>query len=168
MTRICCIDDMQKHLRDVPKPTVPLNESFVLTNPRKRSHGDLGDCCVLSVAIVMGWNYEATGRLMSPFFDEHKPGIFGIRAGDFERVLKRLGFHPVWFDFPISLADLWDTGFWELQKSLRRVGIVAVKTSRGAHNLGFIHGRFYGDFLNEYANVMCVFLRQQKDGSAVV
>lgn len=101
---VCCLDDMRKHLRGAPPPSAALQDSFVITNPRIRSHGYVGDCAVLAVSIVQGWSYEATGRLMAPFlYDNDGSYEIGVTGGDLTRVLGRFGFKPVRFHFPVSL-----------------------------------------------------------------
>ena len=95
---VCCLDEMRKHLRSAPTPSAALQDSFVLTNPKIRSHGYVGDCAVLAVAIVQGWSYEATGRLMAPFlYGENRNYEIGVPGGDLTRVLGRFGFKPVRF-----------------------------------------------------------------------
>ena len=84
-------------------------------------------------------------------------------GGDLTCVLGRFGFKPVRFHFPVSLFELWNTGFFEIQKVARRVAVVCTKSGRGGHTLAFVHERFYGDYLIETEDVRCVFLKPQKD-----
>ena len=153
---------MKQEMRGAPMPSAALQDSFIITDPKKRSHRYVGDCAVLAVSIVQGWSYEATGRLMAPFMSDGTHEI-GITGGDLTRVLGRFGFKPVRFHFPVSLLELWNTGFFEIQKIARRVAVVCTKAGPGSHTLAFIHGRFYGDFLPETHDVQCVFLKPQKD-----
>ena len=159
---ICCLDEMKKHLRGVSKPTVSVEQNFVVTDPRKRSHGVAGDCAILAISIVNGWSYESTGRLLNPFLVKNRTGGVGITGGDLIKVLSRFGFHPVRFQFPLTLADLWDSGFFEVQKRLRRVGVVSTKSLEWAHLIAFRGGLFYGDYLPERDNVTCVLLKNQR------
>ena len=153
------LDQIRMFLRDAPVPEQSIQNAFVLTNPRIRSHGEVGDCTVLALSIVQGWNYCETGRLLDPFFVRSEGGSRGILGGDLTRLLKPFGFHPVKFLFPITLSELWNAGFFEIQKLARRTALICTRSGRGAHTMAFIHGRFYGDYLPEREDVRCVFLK---------
>lgn len=166
---VCCADDLMKHLRKAPKPSSALQESFVMTDPRKRSQGARGDCTVLALSIVTGYSYETLGRLLDPLVvSAENPGEIGIKGGDYLEVLKGFGFYPVFFTFPVTLLELWDLGFFEIQKRARRAGIICTKNNRGGHISAFVTGKIFSDYLPDREGVRAVFLKQQNDlGNAV-
>ena len=143
--------ELRRRLESVESVSVCVDQFFVRTDPRKRSHALKGDCSVLALAIVENIGYSRAGLLLGEV----------VRGGRLQHVLLSMQYCPVTFYFDISLEQLWDEGFFEVQRKAERDALVCTKSVGGcSHVIAFKDGVFMGDYLPNMELVVKVFLKR--------
>ena len=149
--KVGSLSELRSRLESVKSGSDNLDQFFVRTEPKIRSHGGTGDCSVLAFALVESISYSDAGRVL---------GV-SVLGGKLQRVLLSLQYYPVAFYFDITLGTLWNEGFFEVQRKAQRDAIVCTKAVGGAsHTIAFKDGLFMGDYLPRQEFVTKVFLKR--------
>ena len=154
--QIRSLDELREKLAKMRWETGRLSaeQAFTVTDPRLRSHGLDGDCGVLALSISENISYSDAGRLLGS----------NVRGGRLQRVLEIFGYSSVAFLFSITLDELWNEGFFEVQRQAGRQAVICTKRVGGnSHVLAFKDGVLLGDYLPKDEFVVKVFLKKEGD-----
>ena len=156
--KVGSLSELRSRLEGFKSGSGDLDQFFVRTDPKIRSHGVKGDCSVLAFALVESIGYSDAGRVL---------GV-SVLGGKLQRVLLSLQYHPVAFHFDITFEALWEEGFFEVQRKAQRDAIVCTKSvGRGSHTIAFKDGLFMGDYLPRQEFVTKVFLKRSAVSSGL-